>query len=215
MQSAIGPIKDAQVQVCVTIELTRYYIIYRAEYMYIERKDNMRELFPEPPTLVGENLILKSLTPSDAEDLKRLTEQEIVYRYLPTYLFEKKYGSGEVIERIYEEGLRDSLILGVFAGDRFCGLAEIYGYRAPIKKVSVGYRLLCEEWGKGIATEALGIMIHELLTKRDIEIITASTMVENQASAHVLIKNDFTLVNHAVDEDWGFPEPTPADKWIR
>ena len=32
---------------------------------------------------------------------------------------------------------------------------------------------------------------------------------------HVLIKNDFTLVNHAVDEDWGFPEPTPEDKWIR
>ena len=48
----------------------------------------------------------------------------------------------------------------------------------------------------------------------DVQIITASTMVENQASAHVLQKNGFTLVNHAVDEDWGFPNPTPADKWI-
>ncbi len=58
-------------------------------------------------------------------------------------------------------------------------------------------------------------MIHELLNHRGIEIITASTMVENRASAHVLEKNGFTLVNHAVDEDWGFAKPTPADKWIK
>ena len=98
---------------------------------------------------------------------------------------------------------------------RFCGLAEIYGYRAPIRKASVGYRLLREEWGKGIATEALGILIRELLENRGIEIITASTMVENRASARVLEKNGFTLVARAVDEDWGYPAPTPADKWIR
>ena len=54
--------------------------------------------------------------------------------------------------------------------------------------------------GKGIATEALNLMVEELI-KRGIEIITASTMVENVASAHVLMKNGFTMVNHAVDED--------------
>ena len=40
-------------------------------------------------------------------------------------------------------------------------------------------------------------------------------MVENRASARVLEKNGFTLVARAVDEDWGYPAPTPADKWIR
>ena len=59
------------------------------------------------------------------------------------------------------------------------------------------------------------MMIRELLENRGAEIITASTMVENQASAHVLQKNGFTLVNHAVDEDWGYPGPTSVDKWIR
>jgi ribosomal-protein-alanine N-acetyltransferase len=39
--------------------------------------------------------------------------------------------------------------------------------------------------------------------------------LENRASARVLEKNGFIQVSHAVDEDWGFPEPTPADKWIR
>ena len=182
--------------------------------MYIEKTDNMTGLFDAPPVLIGKTLVLRPLVPSDAESLRKLTGQEAVYRYLPTFLFEKKNEAPDVISRLYEEGLKDSLILGVFQEERFCGLAEIYGYRAPIRKASVGYRLLQEQWGKGIATEALGLLVRELLDNRGIEIITASTMVENRASAHVLEKNGFTLVNRAVDEDWGFPEPTPADKWI-
>ena len=184
--------------------------------MYRERTDNMKELFPEPPVLKGANLCLKPLALSDADSLRWLTGQEAVYRYLPSFLFEKKYDDPEkVIRCLYDEGLADSLILGVFMEKRFCGLIEVYSYRAPIHKASVGYRLLQEKWGKGIATEALEIMIDELLTVRGIEIITASTMLQNHASAHVLRKNGFTLVTHAVEEDWGFPEPTLTDKWIR
>ena len=183
--------------------------------MYQERTDNMKKLFPEPPVLAGGRLCLKTLSLPDADSLRRLTREEPVYRYLPTFLFEKKYSRpGDVILRLYDEGLEDSLILGIFMGERFCGLIEVYSFRAPIHKASVGYRLLREEWGKGIATEALKILIGELL-KRGIEIITASTMLENHASAHVLQKNGFTLVNHAVEEDWGYPSATLTDKWIR
>lgn len=53
-----------------------------------------------------------------------------------------------------------------------------------------------------------------LLDKAGIEIITASTMIENKASARVLVKNGFTLVNSNVGEDWGYEAPTAADKWI-
>ena len=70
-------------------------------------------------------------------------------------------------------------------------------------------------WGRGIASEALGLMIDYLYGETDIEIITASTMVENRASAKVLLKNDFALVVSGVGEDWGYEQPTPADKWIR
>ena len=180
-----------------------------------EKKDPMRLLFPDLPILQGNRLCLRPLKIEDAAALSQLTRQEIVYRYLPTYLFEKKYKNMEtVIQRLYREGLEDSLFLGVFRNDQFCGIAEVYGYRAPICKASVGYRLLKETWGQGIATEALCMLTKELLSNRGIEIITASTMIENQASARVLQKNGFTLVNHAVYEDWGYPEPTLTDKWI-
>ena len=69
--------------------------------------------------------------------------------------------------------------------------------------------------GKGIATETLGLMVDYLYRETDIEIITASTMIENHASAKVLEKNGFELVVHAVPEDWGYESPTIADKWIR
>ena len=138
-----------------------------------------------------------------------------VYRYLPTFLYEKKYEDIHyVIRHLYDECFQESIILGVFEIDQFCGLAELYGYRDAIHKISIGYRLLESCWGRGIATGALSQVVRYLDEETDIEIITASTMVENLASANVLRKNGFTLVVHAVGEDWGYENPTITDKWI-
>lgn len=176
----------------------------------------MNKLFSAIPYMQGRRIVLKGLAEKDADSLRELTESSEVYRYLPTFLFEKKYEDPrEVIRRLYDECFPESLILGVFMNDRFCGLAEFYGYRGPIHKISVGYRLLPDCWGRGIATEALGLMVDHLYRKTDIGIITASTMIENQASAAVLKKNGFELVVHAAEEDWGYEKPTVADKWIR
>ena len=175
-----------------------------------------RKLFSEIPFLKGERLTIRALTSDDAASLQELVDNTIVYRYLPTFLFEKNNGSVEnVINNLYTECWKDSVILGVFENDEFCGLAEMYGYRDPIHKISVGYRYLERCWGRGIATEALGMVVDYIYNQTDIEIITASTMVENRASANVLRKNGFSMVSHAVDEDWGFEQPTITDKWIR
>ena len=48
----------------------------------------------------------------------------------------------------------------------------------------------------------------------DIEIITASTMVENKASAHVLEKNGFMSTHTVHKEDWGHDESTDAYRWF-
>jgi ribosomal-protein-alanine N-acetyltransferase len=58
-------------------------------------------------------------------------------------------------------------------------------------------------------------MIRYLEEETDIEIITASTMVENKASARVLQKNGFELVTSGAEEDWGYERPTLTDKWIK
>ena len=176
----------------------------------------MKKLFSEIPCLRGERVTLRPLTGSDADALRELTEDEEVYRYLPTFLFEQRYeDKKDVIDRLYGEELKESLILGVFMEEEFCGLAEIYGCRAALRKVSVGYRLPKRCWGKGIATETLGILVRYLLEETDIRIITASTMVENHASANVLKKNGFRHLTYTVLENWGYAKPVLTEKWIR
>ncbi|MBR0376422.1 MAG: GNAT family N-acetyltransferase [Firmicutes bacterium] len=175
-----------------------------------------KKLFSEIPYLESDRLILKGLTQDDAPALQELVDSPGVYRYLPTFLFEKQYPDVRyVIDHMYDECWKESIILGVFGDEGFCGLAEMYGYRDPIHKISVGYRLLERCWGQGIASEALGMMIDYRYNETDIEIVTASTMVENLASAKVLTKNGFQMVVHAVNEDWGYEKLTVADKWIR
>ncbi|MBR0353081.1 MAG: GNAT family N-acetyltransferase [Oscillospiraceae bacterium] len=175
----------------------------------------MCDLFPEVPYIRGERIVLKGLTQEDAPALREFVGSPHVYRYLPTFLFEKKYDDVQcVIERLYTECLEDSLILGVFVEEGFCGLAEFYGYRAEYKKISLGYRFAERCWGKGIGTETTALMLRYLREHTDIDIITASTMVENIGSDKVLLKNGFSLVVHAAEEDWGFEKPAIVNKWL-
>ena len=180
-----------------------------------EGSPERKKLFSEIPFLRGKRLTLKRLTPADRAGLQELVDSDRVYRRLPTFLSEKKYPDpGEVIDQLYDECRMDSILLGVFLGEEFCGLAEMYGYRESARGISLGCRLLERFWGKGIAGEALEMMVDYLFNETDIEIITAHTMVENQASAGVLRKTGFRLAVHAAEEDWGYGEPTLADKWI-
>ena len=171
--------------------------------------------FSEIPYLSAERVTLRRLTREDAPAISEMTESEKVYRYLPTFLFEKKYKDAElVIERMYDECIKDSLILGVFTDGEFCGLAEMYGFIDDAHKISVGCRLVEKCWGRGIAGEVLKLMTGYLFTETDIEIITASSMTANRASAAVLSANGFILTGEGVPEDWGFEKPVPTDTWI-
>lgn len=178
------------------------------------------KLFDEMPVLECDRILLKEMEDRDASALREMTESLVVYKYLPTFLFEKKYEDPrEVIRRLRPEcfDTQESLILGIYRKDgrKFCGLGEFYGFKDAIHKTCIGYRLKEDCWGQGIATEAVALMVDYLYSKTDTEIITASTMVENRASAHVLEKNGFTMSAAAVPEDWGFDQPTIADKWFR
>lgn len=176
----------------------------------------MKKLISEIPYIKSEDIELKKLTLDDTSALKELTENEEVYKFLPSFLFEKKYESAEdVINRLYDECLEESLILGVFSNGEFCGLAEIYGYSAPLLKVSIGCRLLPCFWGKGIATKTVNLIVDFLFNETEVKVITASVMPENSGSANVLKKNGFRRVLRSVPGDWGFSKPVFADKWAK
>ena len=180
----------------------------------------MIKLFDEIPELEDKDILLRRLEDADANALREMTHSDGVYRYLPTFLFEQQYDDPhEVIRRLYTDCFqaKESLILGIFLkeGMCFCGLAEFYGFKDSLHKTCIGYRLAEAYWGRGIATKVVGLMVDYLFTRTDTEIITASTMIENHASARVLQKNGFLMTASAVPEDWGYEQPTIADKWFR
>ncbi len=177
------------------------------------------KLFSTIPRIEGERVVLDRVVDSDARALGDLIGNPLVQRYLPTYLFEKQFDDPrEAIRQLYGELFlnRESLILAVRPKDtgELAGLAEFYGLRDHLHKISIGYRLRERFWGQGLASETARLMVDYLYGRTDIEIITASTMVENHASAHVLEKADFIRTARGVEEDWGFPEPTIVDKWF-
>ncbi|MBR3182199.1 MAG: GNAT family N-acetyltransferase [Eggerthellaceae bacterium] len=178
-----------------------------------------KKLFSEIPSIEGERIVIDRVVDADADALRDLIDNPHAQRYLPTYLFEKQCDDvHEVIRMLYEDlfSNKESLILAIRIKEtgELAGLAEFYGLRDSLHKVSVGCRLRERWWGNGIATEATRLMVDYLYGETDIEIITASTMVENKGSAHVLEKADFIRTARGVEEDWGFPEPTIVDKWF-
>ena len=178
-----------------------------------------RKLFSEIPRIEGERVVLDRVVDSDAAALSDLIENQAVQRYLPLFLFEKQNPDvHETIRQMYGSIFenRESLILAIRVKEtgELAGLVEFYGLRDELHKISVGSRLRECFWRQGLATEATKLMVGYLYGQTDIEVITASTMVEDKAPAYVLEKADFIRTARGVEEDWGYPEPTIVDKWF-
>lgn len=175
-----------------------------------------KKLFTEIPYIEGERLVLKRITQDDAPALQEMVDSEKVYEMEPTFLFEKKYDDVHyVIDHLYDECFKESIMLGVYLNGDFCGIAELYGYKDNIHKVSIGIRLRERYCGMGIGTETLSMLVDYLYNETDIEIIAASSLPDNTGSANILRKCGFDLVVHNGLEDWGFDEPLLTDKWIK
>ncbi|MBQ9827093.1 MAG: GNAT family N-acetyltransferase [Lachnospiraceae bacterium] len=176
----------------------------------------MKKLYAEIPYLKGDRIVIKRIGQEDAGALAEMVSDPLVYRYVPAFLFEKKYDDiNYMISRLYDECLEDSLILGIYDKEGFCGLAELYGYREDLHKISLGCRLIQRAWHKGIAAEATDLLIDHVFNEKNLEIITASSMTVNKPAGRVLERCGFSLVISGAEEDWGFKQPTVTDKWIR
>ena len=181
--------------------------------------DSRKKPFSEVPNIEGDRVVLGKVVDADAGALRDLTGNPLVQRYLPTFLFERQFDDAhEAIRQMYGDLFenRESLIMAIRVKEtgELAGLAEFYGLCDRLHKISVGSRFRECWWGRGLATEATRLMVDYLYGETDIEIITASTRVENKASAHVLEKVGFIRTARDVEEDWGFPEPTIVDKWF-
>lgn len=71
-------------------------------------------------------------------------------------------------------------------------LLKAMDFNQKVNMVTTGYFLAEEYWGRGIASEAVGILIKFLFETININRIKAEVMLKNMASKKVLMKNGFT-----------------------
>lgn len=176
-------------------------------------------LFNEYPVLEDEMILIRKMCDEDADALAEMCSQKEVYRYVPTFLYERKYeDKHEVIEKMDAEcfDTHESILLGVYLREtgEFTGIAEFYAYEPERRKCSIGLRLKKEFWGRKIASHAESLMISYLLNQAGIRIITGHIMQENKASAAAAVKCGFEKRYCDIPEDWGFDEPVLIDKYI-
>ena len=182
--------------------------------------NTMMKLFDEIPYLENDSLIIRPLTVKDADAVCEIADNENVYRYLPTFLFEQKYeDKAYMIERLVPESfaVKDSIILGICLRENpqyVIGLAEIYNYDEQKEKASVGCRLNENYWYKGIAGKSTVMLMDYLFEKTDVRKITAHVMEDNKPSQRALEKLGFERRWEGLCEDWGRGEPVRVCKYM-
>ena len=78
----------------------------------------------------------------------------------------------------------------------FCGLR----YVAKTKSVDVGYRIMHQYWGKGLATEATIASLDIGFKQYDLKQIVSRARVDNPASIKVLLKTGFKQIDSEVED---------------
>ena len=86
----------------------------------------MAKLFTEYPVLENDTILLRKIIEDDAEALGEFIANELVYRYLPTFLFERSYD--DPLEFIRVAGFERHLGLGTLksAGKLLLGMGDAY-----------------------------------------------------------------------------------------
>ncbi len=134
----------------------------------------MKRLFDCFPAMESDRLILREWKESDANGLTDLIRNQQVYRFLPTFLYERAIeNTAEMIARSRAEcfDTKKSVLLGIYIKqetDRIIGVAEIYNYELEKEKASIGYRIHPYWWKCGIATETAALLKSYLLKNTDV-----------------------------------------------
>ncbi len=156
---------------------------------------NIEIIFGELPVLESESIILKKIEKADVQEVFAIYNNDKVFKYcgiLPKHNIETVGNMIDHFERDYNK--RSRVKWGIFSknhANKLVGIIEGMDFKQKINMVTIGYFLAEEYWGKGIATEAVSILIKFLFETVNINRIHAEVMPENFVSKKVLKKNGF------------------------
>lgn len=156
---------------------------------------NIEAVFGQLPGLKSDRFLLKKIENQHLEEVFEIYNNDKVFEYCGIIPKHNKDTVNNMIghfERDYNK--RSKVKWGIFAHaepDRLLGIIEAFDFNQKVNGVTIGYFLSESHWGKGIATEAVSILLDYLFKDGGINRIQAEVMPLNEASKKVLLKNGF------------------------
>lgn len=156
---------------------------------------NIEAVFAQFPILKSKDLILKKVEDDHLDEVFEIYNNDHVFKYcgiIPKHNKDTVKNMIGHFERDYNK--RTRVKWGIFAGsepEQLLGIIEAIDFNQKVNSVTIGYYLAESHWGKGIATEAVKILVDFLFTDVNINRIQAEVMPLNENSKKVLLKNGF------------------------
>lgn len=145
--------------------------------------------------------VLTKMTAADGEKYFRLSNNDKVMKYVTGYSLNRiesdemlkgflaEYGNDTYLGRYLIEGIENGELIGAAKLDQIGS------------EIEIGYRVLEEQWGKGIATEVAAGLIRFALKNLNASNVIAFVNVHNSASIRVLEKAGMINVERIEDLD--------------
>ncbi|GAA0136928.1 GNAT family N-acetyltransferase [Paenibacillus sp. YSY-4.3] len=156
---------------------------------------NIEAVFEQFPNLKSDGFMLKKIEDDHLDEVFEIYDNDKVFNYcgiLPKH--NKKTVKNMIghFERDYNK--RSRVKWGIFANpqpDRLLGIIEAADFNQKVNMVTIGYFLAESHWGKGIASEAVKILLNFLFVEVNVNRVQAEVMPLNENSKKVLLKNGF------------------------
>ncbi len=146
------------------------------------------------PTLTSKRLILRQPRNDDRADYHAIVSKPEVTRYsdLPDHPTRKDTeGLFRWMKSLHSKGTGCGWIVASRRSGKIWGAIRINDIRKRDRMGTVGYEFDPAQWGRGVASEALGLVVTSAFSDFDLHRLQAWTMTGNPASDRVLEKNGF------------------------
>lgn len=155
----------------------------------------IEKVFKQFPTLHSANLQFKKIEDSHIQELFAIYDNDKVFEYcgiIPKHNLQTVQKMIGHFERDYMKKSR--IKWGIFEksqSEKLVGIIEAMDFNQKVDMVTIGYYLAEAFWGKGIASEAVAVIVKFLMEEVNVNRIQAEVMPLNEPSKKVLLKNGF------------------------
>lgn len=167
------------------------------------------------PNIDNERLLLRRIDKNDVQEIFEMRSDAENMKYIPRPLVKNHEEASEhlaMIDSGIEKNEAINWAITIKGSSKLLGIIGFYRTKHEHYRSEIGYMLLPEIHGKGIATEAVGIVVKFGFNQMKLHSIEAVIDPENAASEKVLQKNGFVKEAHLKENE--FYEGTFIDSVI-